>query len=149
VLIHACGVDDGGRGYLFVGQSGHGKTTMARLWGPGATILSDDRIIVRRRDDRYVIFGTPWHGELDAAAAQEVPLDKVFVLRHAEASRAEPITGAAAAAILLARCFPPFWDRTGMSFTLDWLGRLVSEVPCYDLGFVPEPAVCDLVRCTS
>ena len=49
--IHACGIADGsGRGLLFVGQSGAGKTTMARLWEGerGITVLSDDRIILRR-----------------------------------------------------------------------------------------------------
>ncbi len=33
VEVHACGVlDSSGKGYLFAGQSGAGKTTMARLW---------------------------------------------------------------------------------------------------------------------
>ena len=32
VEIHGCGVVDGSSGYLFVGQSGAGKTTIARLW---------------------------------------------------------------------------------------------------------------------
>src|SRR5262249_20236905 len=46
--VHACGVRDAdGRGYLFAGQSGAGKSTIARLWlgEPAATILSDDRVI--------------------------------------------------------------------------------------------------------
>src|SRR6185369_11059476 len=33
VIMHACGLEDGaGNGYLFAGQSGAGKSTMARLW---------------------------------------------------------------------------------------------------------------------
>ncbi len=33
VEVHACGiVDEQGQGHLFLGQSGAGKTTMARLW---------------------------------------------------------------------------------------------------------------------
>jgi hypothetical protein len=49
VELHGCGIVVDGRGYLFVGQSGAGKTTTARIWlaETAATILSDDRIIVR------------------------------------------------------------------------------------------------------
>src|ERR1043166_5880820 len=50
VEVHACGmVDPQGRGHLFLGQSGGGKTTTANLWRtvPGTHILSDDRIIIR------------------------------------------------------------------------------------------------------
>jgi len=53
VEFHGCGIRTGeGRGLLFVGHSGDGKTTTARLWDgrPGITILSDDRIIVRSEE---------------------------------------------------------------------------------------------------
>src|SRR5215472_4348668 len=55
VEVHACGVEDAdGRGYLFVGQSGAGKTTTARLWHEAGRIdvLSDDRIILRCLEGR-------------------------------------------------------------------------------------------------
>src|SRR5215469_6722666 len=47
--VHACGVEDSdGRAYHFVGQSGAGKPTTARLWhkARGIHVLSDDRIIL-------------------------------------------------------------------------------------------------------
>src|SRR5690242_19694791 len=60
--VHGCGVvDTDGCGYLFLGQSGAGKTTMARQWtcgsdspprANGPEILSDDRIILRIIDGR-------------------------------------------------------------------------------------------------
>src|SRR5690242_18637948 len=67
VELHGCGVvDSDGRGYLFLGQSGAGKTTMARLWQAEnqlATLLSDDRIILRAKAGEIWMYGTPWHGE--------------------------------------------------------------------------------------
>src|SRR5215212_5660224 len=49
VELHACGIiDHDGRGHLFVGQSGAGKTTTAELWGDTARdVISDDRVIIR------------------------------------------------------------------------------------------------------
>src|SRR5206468_311750 len=48
VELHACGIIDAGRGLLFIGNSGDGKTTTARLWqNEAAEIVSDDRVVVR------------------------------------------------------------------------------------------------------
>jgi hypothetical protein len=50
VELHGCGlVHENGHSFLFVGHSGAGKSTTARLWAQhAADVLSDDRIIVRR-----------------------------------------------------------------------------------------------------
>jgi hypothetical protein len=149
LMVHACGVDDGGRGYLFCGHSGHGKSTTARLWRDQAVILNDDRIVLRERDGRFFIHGTPWHGDFSGVAPHGVALEKVFFLRHAPANRAARRGGAGAAARLLARAFPPLWDEPGMRFTTGVCGAVAERVPCFDLGFVPGPAVVELARCAT
>ena len=73
VEVHALGlVDDAGNGHLFLGHSGAGKSTSARLWQrqPGVQILSDDRIILRRDGGQVWMHGTPWHG--DAGIASQI-----------------------------------------------------------------------------
>jgi hypothetical protein len=149
LMVHACGVDDDGRGYLFTGNSTHGKTTMARLWEGRARILNDDRIIVRRYDGRLWMYSTPWHGEYPVVSPDPVPLDRIFFLRHAPDNDLRSREGVAASSTLLARCFPPFWDRQGMAFTLDFCAQVIAETPCYELGFVPEADVVDFVRCVK
>jgi hypothetical protein len=143
VEMHACGVAaPSGEGYLFTGHSGDGKTTTARLWEevPGATILSDDRIVLRRGSGgEWRMHGTPWHGEAALAANVDAPVTAIFVLgrgdRNAfeEMPRPEAITG------LLARCFPPFHDERGISSVLAVLDNLTREVPCQRFAFVPGP----------
>ena len=145
LMIHACGVDHEGRGYLFAGNSGHGKSTMAALWTDSGLILNDDRIVLGRSGDSFRIFGTPWHGTFPAALRRSVRLDKVFFLRHSGTNVAKPVTGASACSMLLARSFPPLWDREGMSFTLDLLSALVEEVRFYELGFLPSHEAVDFV----
>ena len=149
LMVHACGIEDGGRGYLFAGNSTHGKSTMARLWQDEALILNDDRIVLRRREGRFWMYGTPWHGDYSGVSPQGVPLEKIFFLRHADANEVRRREDVAAASMLLTRCFPPLWDAEGMRFTLEFCGQLVADVPCYELGFVPDKNVLDLVRCVE
>jgi len=149
LMVHACGISDRGHGYLFAGNSTHGKTTMARLWKDQAVILNDDRIILRPHEGRFWMYGTPWHGEYDGVSPQGVALEKVFFLHHADENRAVAQHGMTAASMLLTRCFPPLWDAAGMEFTLDFCAQVIEHVPCYELGFVPDGDVLDFVRCVT
>ena len=146
IMVHACGVDDGAHGYLFAGNSTHGKTTMARLWKDRAIILNDDRIVLRRQEGRFWMYGTPWHGEYTGVSSRGVPLEKVFFLSHAETNSAVRREGVDAASMLLTRCFLSLWAEEGMRFTLDLCAQLVSEVPCYTLGFVPDEGIVDFLQ---
>lgn len=66
IFLHASGVktfDD--KGYLFCGESESGKSTIAKLWRDNdkITILNDDRIIIREKEEKFYIYGTPWYTE--------------------------------------------------------------------------------------
>ena len=95
VELHACGVIDGGRGLLFIGNSGDGKTTTARLWqNETAEIVSDDRVIVRAENGGWTMYGTPWHGEADICSAASAPLHRIYVLdKSARNGVAQPMVG--------------------------------------------------------
>ncbi|MFH0825414.1 MAG: hypothetical protein V2B18_21895, partial [Pseudomonadota bacterium] len=147
LLVHSCGVSDSGRGLLFVGNSGHGKSTMARLWAGRAIILNDDRIIIRRREDIFLMYGTPWHGDVKSCFPESVPVHKVFFLSQSTENYAVRVRGARAVAELLTRSFPPFWNAHGMSFTLDFAAALCAAVPLYELGFSPDEGIVEFVRC--
>jgi signal peptidase I len=147
--LHACGVRDReGRGLLFVGQSGAGKSTLASLWQRigGATILSDDRVIVRGANGRFVIFGTPWHGEAALAEPASAELAGIFFLEHRATNTVVPIAGSEAAAALFACGFPPFFDRDGLEFTLGLFEAMATAVPCQRFGFVPDVSAVGLVQ---
>jgi hypothetical protein len=143
VELHACGVvTASGEAVVFAGQSGDGKTTTARLWerDPGVTVLSDDRIVLRR-DGRGGLwaYGTPWHGEAGLAASRRAPLRAVLVLARGEQDTLERLGAGAALSLLLARSFPPFHDEEAMAETLRVLESVVASVPCLRFSFVPGP----------
>ena len=150
VEIHGCGVVDGSRGYLFVGQSGAGKTTMARLWQavPGAVILSDDRVVLRSDADGHWMYGTPWHGEEPLASPGRVRLAGVFFLKHHDRQEIATVTRIDGVTRLFASSFLPFHDANALDFTLAFIDSLVGRVPCFELWFTPDAAALELVRRT-
>lgn len=147
VELHSCGViDASGRGQLFVGVSGAGKTTTARLWQAAASgIVSDDRVIVRERGSAMWMFGTPWHGEAELSMPAGVPLAGVYLLEQSGANALRELDPAEAVARLFRCAFPPFYDGPSLDFTLSFLERLVARVPVRELQFTLDRSVVDLV----
>lgn len=147
MLFHACGIDDNGAGYLFLGNSTDGKSTMAGLWsGERATVLNDDRIVVREKDSEFWMYGTPWHGDFREISPDGLPIKKIFFLRHGETNQATLYDGVEAVSMLLTRSFPPLWDKNGMTFTTALCHLIVNKIPCYALSFVPGGDIVDFVR---
>lgn len=149
IEIHACGIiDSQGKGIIFSGTSGAGKSTLANLWRTKEkiTILSDDRVIVRRKRDRFQLYGTPWHGEARICSSKSVPLEKIFFLKQTPENYIREITNIDAVSRLLVRCFPTFYNFEGMEYTLKLCAEISKEIPCYELGFVPNKSVLDLIE---
>ena len=147
--LHSCGVIGAdGRGRLFVGQSGAGKTTTARLWmeSEDVEIVSDDRVIVRALGGEWRMFGTPWHGEAQLSSPASAPLDGVFLLQQAPATRVVDVAPSEASARLFACAFPLFHDAGALGFTLGFIEKLVAAVPVRVLEFTPDRGVVEAVR---
>ena len=149
IMAHACGIDDNGSGYLFIGQSGAGKSTMAQLWNDSATILNDDRIIIRENDGRLQLYPTPWHGDFPKVTARGAALSKVFFISHAQENFIRRLAPSHALKKLLACSFMPQWDRSGIEYSLSFCERIVQSVPCYALGFAPDNSITGFVRCAE
>jgi len=144
VEVHACGVlNPSGEAHLFVGQSGAGKTTMARLYQKlnQVKILSDDRIVLRRKNHGIWMYGTPWHGEAEIASPEKGHLTKIFFLRHGEKNRLVPLGKAEAVSRLFTSSFPPLYHQQAIEFILAFFDEVVKTIPCYELTFFPDERV--------
>lgn len=152
VFTHAIGVKDlDGGGLLFAGKSGAGKSTTARLWHKSsrAMVLNDDRIIVRNNNGKFFIYGSPWHGEFSdylTSRIESAPLKKIFFIHHAKKNRARRIEAKQAFLLLYPALFPTFWDKRSLEKVASFSQNLVSNVPCYRLGFVNDKKIIGFVR---
>jgi hypothetical protein len=147
VILHGCGVAVAGCGMVLAGESGAGKSTLSRLWAKrkGVEVLSDDRVIVRRQNGSFLLYGTPWHGDEAFAARGGVPLERIFFIRHGQRNAARKISAAGAVREMLKCSFPPLWDAAGMAAALELFHDMAGSVPCDELTFVPDQSAIDFI----
>jgi len=140
VEVHGCGVvGKDGKGRLFVGHSGAGKSTTSELWkAVGALVLSDDRIILRMDGGKLRMHGTPWHGDAGFAAQASAQVDAIFFLEHGSQNRLTRLEPVEAAMELFARCFLPYHIHEAIGESLSFLDQVVKAVPCDRFEFLPE-----------
>jgi hypothetical protein len=146
VMIHACGINDNQRGMIFAGVSGAGKTTMANLWRRKAAILSEDTVIIRKRQEQYWVYGTPWVKDVDLSSPDSCPLERIFFIEHAVENSSSQKKNVEAVTGILPHLLGPMWNATGMQFAMGFLSKMVRSTPCYTLGFAPDERIVDYVR---
>ena len=152
IFTHSVGVKDlDNQGLLFTGKSGCGKSTTARLWHrhSQAMVLNDDRIIVRKNNGKFFIYGCPWHGEFSdylSSRIESARLAKLFFIHHSSKNIVKPILEKTAFQLLYPAMFPVFWDKENLSNIVSFCQDLVKSVPCFSLGFVNNKRIIKFVR---
>jgi len=147
LMLHALGVRWKGDGLLFVGRSGAGKSTLARLFlKAGAEILCDECVAVRREARCWQLHGTPFRGEVDVVSPGPAPLAAVFLIQQAAQHQLEALAPGDVSRLLLPQAFLPFWNASALDASLQAAERLLTEVPCYRLGFARSPDVVSFVE---
>lgn len=148
ILLHSACVSIDGKGYLFAGTSGAGKSTISTIWDKEseATVVTDERVLIREQDGQIWAYGTPWHGTAKIHKNLGVPLHSVFFIQHGTENMASKLTVKDVVNRLMVRCFPTFWHTEGMSFSLDFCMSIAERLSCYQLSFVPDVSVTHFIR---
>jgi hypothetical protein len=138
-LVHAASAIRGGRAYLFAGISGAGKTTMARLAPPDATVLTDEISYVRRIGNVYKAYGTPFAGELARVGANtSAPLQTLYLLVQGPENTIRPVSKIDAARALMRHVLFFAEEKEMVAKVLDSVLEFVSRVEVTRLVFTPD-----------
>jgi hypothetical protein len=137
-LLHAATIVRNGRAFLFTGQSGAGKSTIASF-APEDCVLTDEISLVRLFNGEWHAFGTPFWGEFRGIGSnRRVPLTGIYQLVQAKKNHAQRLEPAAALGALLPNVlfFSSETHRTKQ--LLDVLTGLVGQLAVFRLCFLPH-----------
>ncbi len=146
MMLHSSAVVKEGRAYLFTADCGTGKSTHTQLWlreFPDAFILNDDKPALRRENDGWFAYGTPWSGKTDQNVDARVPLAGIAILERAEENAIAPYRGIDATRALLKQVNRPKAAEYRIKL-MDLLDRLIAEVPIWKLSCNMEPEAAHL-----
>jgi hypothetical protein len=122
LVMHASGVLNKKRGYLFVAPSEGGKSTLARL---------------ALEEGIKVLNGTPWHGEIAVTQNISAIVEKIFFIEKSTSNELKLINKGDAMVKLLKNCF--YFPLTGQ-IRRDYIkccSKLAEKIKCYELKFQP------------
>ena len=142
VLFHAAVVSHEGKGYMFLGPSGTGKSTHARLWLKyidGTALVNDDNPVVRLAADGLpVVYGSPWSGKTPCYRNVSYPLGGIVLLSQAPYNNIHRLGGIHAYASLVASISGKRWDSRVADGLHATENALASTVPVWHLECLPD-----------
>jgi hypothetical protein len=145
-LLHAASGIRAGAAVVFAGQSGAGKTTIARLAPPDATLLSDEISYLRKVNGTYVAFGTPFAGELGTSGERvSAPVRAIYQLAQGDRHHVERLGTTEAVKTLMKNILFFVDDRQLAGQVFETACDVAAEVPVYRLTFAPDASVWDAV----
>lgn len=151
-FLHSSGIVIDGKGILFVGHSGAGKTTLRNmaLLREDIKPLCNDRHVVRKCPDGYRVYGTWANSEYyinrdnSDVQATSVPLGAIMFLEQAKENLILPLEDRLEVTKGLLSCVirplesVEWWDKT-----LNVIGEVAREIPCYRLRFDLSGSIVD------
>jgi radical SAM protein with 4Fe4S-binding SPASM domain len=145
--FHSSGAILNKQGFLFVGQSGAGKSTISRLLEKKAEVLCDDRNIIRCQPDGYHVYGTWSHGEWPVVSSASAPLRAIFFIEQAAENRIIPACdNRESIHRLLGRLIKPLETADWWNNMFNLMEDLVQQVPCYTLRFDTSGSIVKLLQ---
>lgn len=136
LLFHGSCVAVDGEGFLFVANSGVGKSTHVSLWrklfAERAEMVNDDKPLIRILESGATAFGTPWDGKHHLSNNISVPLKAVCLVERAKENFIEELSQKDAFSVLLQYAYRPFTNET-MGKTLSLVSLLSRLVRVYRL----------------
>ncbi|OUN92956.1 hypothetical protein [Blautia sp. An46] len=148
IQIHSSMIDYRGKGLLFLGPSGIGKTTMAELWNQyrDALIINGDMNFVQDTGDEFIGWGTPWHGSSPYCENTSVPIQSLIILKQASENYIRELSGFEKVQLVSNNIIYPTWLENGMELCLETLDHLLTKLPVYELSCRPDE---DAVKLTE
>lgn len=144
IMMHASGIEEESGGRIFSGFSGVGKSTMAAIWQhSGCKVINDDRLIIRKENEDYVVHNTPmFYPDIP----KKTRLKAVHLIYHSPENTIRKINGALAVSKVMAYCIQNSFNTKFIEHHLEFLSEMCNKIPVYNVGFKPDPSIVDYIK---
>ena len=130
------------RGYLFLGHSGTGKSTHARMWlqaFPDAWLLNDDNPILRVMEDGEVrVYGSPWSGKTPCYKNAYARVGGIIKLSQAPHNQIRKLSLPEAYAYILSSASGLKIERQMTDNMYNTIRDVITQVGCYHMECLPN-----------
>lgn len=139
-IIHAAGVIFKNNAYIFVGPSGSGKTTITKILKKrGINIISDEKIVISRKNDSFFAFGFPWGNDKNRCA----PVKNILFLKKSDKINFRRLSHTSAIAEIFPQITLKILDEKIAKNILDTLSLLFKKVPGFKMKFLKNDSFWD------
>lgn len=146
LLVHGVGVTSKDKGFLFIGPSGAGKTTIARLSKNGI-VLNDDLIYLAKNQNTWYMHSTPFsHPDQVRPRNTSHPLNKILRIVQDRSVYLAPMTPGQALGELISNIpvTPIIGEFINEIFSIG--SDLTRFVPFHYLHFLPDQSFWDVLE---
>ncbi|MBI4834758.1 MAG: hypothetical protein HY811_08080 [Planctomycetes bacterium] len=148
-LIHALGLGIGNNGYLLPGESGRGKTTLAKK-SPQSVVLSDELVCMRIMNGKPIILSTPFWGEFRAPGEPfGKPLKGIYFLHKSNIIKVEKLPKGDAVKEMLKLVLFFSRDKLSTERLLKTVRQCIMETPCYNIWLAKKSSYESIKRVIS
>ena len=137
LMLHASAVEYENSAYLFSGPCGMGKSTHSRLWqkafGQNVKIFNDDKPALRRLNDGWFAYGTPWCDKDGINVNIKSPLRGICFLKRGEENSIRRLSPIEAVAAVISQTVHRFSREVILGKMTEVVDKLVREIPIYEL----------------
>ena len=140
-LFHSSVISYQGKGYMFLGKSGTGKSTHSSLWLKyieGTELMNDDNPVVRILDGKPWVFGSPWSGKTPCYRNVKAPIGAIVRLSQAPSNQIVPLKGVQAYAALVPSISGKRWDQRLAEGLHETENLLVEQARLFHLDCLPD-----------
>ncbi len=139
-LIHGAGLVKDGKGYVFTGPSGAGKTTISQLSIPDVDVLSDESIVVSEDRGLYSMSQGPIKNEITSWNGRIVNLTAIFIIVQDKTNSLRKLSGTELGLKIMEHIiYVDLWTELKMVDAAiektKFVNALCSKVPVYELRF--------------
>lgn len=141
MYLHSSAVVLDGKAYLFSGHCGAGKSTHTRLWqkcfGDKARVINDDKPALRKMDEVWYAYGTPWCGKDGINLNEKAPLAGICFLKKSQKNNIRRLSILESMERVLAQTIRKFDNPEMLDMMLKHMEDLLTKIPVYELENLP------------